>query len=257
MAHTDIIKDSDKCFEIDPITRVIRNASPTKTTIIQFDHNSERFTFTLPRFIEGHDMMECNRVEVHYLNGATPGVYEVDDLKISAEDENKVTCSWLISQNATQYTGALHFLIRFSCVEADGTIKYVWNTDIFKGINVITGMFNSNIIVEQHADVLEQWKSIIDSLSTKSIVKTTTITLLASDWDSDSDNQHSQIVAIADVTPYSKIDLQPTVEQLAIFYEKDITFVTENDNGIITVYCIGQKPMNDYVMQATITEVEA
>lgn len=158
MAHYDLIIDTDKCFEIDPITRSIRNESKAKTTVIQFDHNSERFTFTLPRIIEGHDMTECNKVEVHYLNGATPGVYEVDDLKISDADEKKVTCSWLISQNATQNTGALHFLIRFSCVDADGTIKYVWNTDIFKGINVTTGMFNAAAIVEQYADVLEQWK---------------------------------------------------------------------------------------------------
>lgn len=164
MAHTDIIKDSDKCFEIDPITRVIRNASPTKTTIIQFDHNSERFTFTLPRFIEGHDMMECTKAEVHYLNIASSGgeqsagIYAMTDMAISAEDDSMVTCSWLISQNATKHVGSLNFLIRLSCVAEDGTIEYVWNTEIFKGIMVSTGMYNSEAIVEQYADVLEQWK---------------------------------------------------------------------------------------------------
>ena len=42
----------------------------------------------------------------------------------------------------------------------------------------------------------------------------------------------------------------------AVFYEKDITFVTENDGGVVTVYAIGQKPQNDYTIQVTITEVD-
>lgn len=86
-------------------------------------------------------------------------------------------------------------------------------------------------------------------------VRTVEISLPSSSWVSESDSKHYQVVSIAGVTEYSKIDLQPTVEQLAIFYEKDITFVTENDNGTVTVYCIGQKPTLDYTMQATITEV--
>ena len=40
------------------------------------------------------------------------------------------------------------------------------------------------------------------------------------------------------------------------FYEKDITFVTENEGGVVTVYVIGQKPTNDYTIQVTITEVD-
>ena len=89
----------------------------------------------------------------------------------------------------------------------------------------------------------------------KALVKKVTITLLASAWIESGDNQYSQVIDV-DATEYSKVDLQPTPEQLAIFYEKDVTFVAENDNGVVTVYCIGQKPTNDYTMQATITEVE-
>ena len=66
---------------------------------------------------------------------------------------------------------------------------------------------------------------------------------------------YSQIVSIDGVTEHSKIDLNPSVEQLAIFHDKDIAFVTENEEGVVTVYCIGQKPTIDYSMQITITEV--
>ena len=103
---------------------------------------------------------------------------------------------------------------------------------------------------------LNELKEIVEMLYAKSLVKTITITLPSSAWVVDSDNHYSQVVTIEGVTQYSKIDLQPTPEQLTIFHEKDITFVTENDDGVITVYCIGQKPLSDYVIQATITEVE-
>lgn len=80
------------------------------------------------------------------------------------------------------------------------------------------------------------------------------VTLLHNKWDGD-DKVYSQVVDIVGVTAKSKVDLNPTLEQLATFYDKDLAFVTENEDGVVTVYCIGQKPTNDYTMQATITEV--
>lgn len=71
------------------------------------------------------------------------------------------------------------------------------------------------------------------------------------------ENLFSQIVSIEGVTENSKIDLNPSFEQLAIFHAKDVAFVAENEDGVVTVYCIGQKPVADYEMQITITEVNA
>jgi hypothetical protein len=70
-----------------------------------------------------------------------------------------------------------------------------------------------------------------------------------------SNNLYSQVVSIDGVTENSQVDLTPDVEQLEIFHDKDLTFVTENDGGTVTVYAIGQKPTNDYTIQVTITEV--
>lgn len=99
-------------------------------------------------------------------------------------------------------------------------------------------------------DKIQELESLVDRL----LVKTVTISLLASEWVED-EGRYAQVITLPNITPYSKIDLQPTAEQLTIFHEKDIAFVTENENGIVTVFCIGQKPANDYVMQATVTEV--
>lgn len=94
-----------------------------------------------------------------------------------------------------------------------------------------------------------------DSGGASSAAYISTLSLDASKWTTVADNLYSQVVAIDGVTENSKVDLNPSVEQLAIFYEKDIAFVTENDDGVVTVYCIGQKPLNTYDMQVTITEV--
>ena len=80
------------------------------------------------------------------------------------------------------------------------------------------------------------------------------VTLTASKWNG-ADSLYSQVVTIDGITEYSKVDLLPSVEQLAIFHNKDVTFVTENEDGVVTVYAIGDKPTQNYTMQAQITEV--
>lgn len=80
------------------------------------------------------------------------------------------------------------------------------------------------------------------------------VTLYASKWYGEG-NLFSQVVRIPEVTRNSQVDLTPSAEQLAVFYEKDLALVTENDEGVVTVYAIGQKPQNDYTIQVTITEV--
>ena len=87
------------------------------------------------------------------------------------------------------------------------------------------------------------------------VAKIGEVTLFASAWKGNN-NLYSQVVNIDGVTENSQVDLTPDVQQLAIFHNKDIAFVTENYGGVVTVYAIGQKPINDYTIQVTITEVD-
>ena len=95
---------------------------------------------------------------------------------------------------------------------------------------------------------------ILGSLS-KTAARIANVDLLAANWIGDS-SPYSQVVEINGVTENSQVDLTPSIEQLVIFYEKDLGFVTENEDGVVTVYAIGQKPENDYTIQVTITEVD-
>ena len=169
MPHSHPIYDSDKHFVIDPITRNITNNS-SKLIIMQYDHNSERFTFEIPKVIEGHDMSLSDVIRVHFINigsiktNTNSGVYEVDDVKVSSDNPDIITFSWLISGAATKYNGSLNFAIRFYCLSDESEIEYSWGTNIYSGIKVSNGLDNSETIVEDYVDVLEKWKQdVIDT----------------------------------------------------------------------------------------------
>ena len=164
MAHVDKIQDNETHFIIDPATRTITNASPGNNIIVQYDHNSERFTFEIPRYVDGHDMSESDEVRVHYLNSAstgltkTPGMYICRDLEISKDDENLVTFSWVLSSATTQYIGSLYFSIQFVCFDGK-LIDYAWNTGIYKDIVIIESINNlDELDIDPSSDVLEALK---------------------------------------------------------------------------------------------------
>ena len=80
------------------------------------------------------------------------------------------------------------------------------------------------------------------------------ITIYANKWVG-TESPYSQVVTVEGVTKNSQVNLTPSVTQLAVFHQKDLAFVTENNDGIVTVYAIGQKPERDYAIQVTVTEV--
>lgn len=171
MAHKHSVYDTDTHFRIDGVTRAVKNASTTKTMVVQHDHNSERFTFEVPRMVDGHDMSICNLVQVHYINTESinknnfaVGVYEVDDLQASPNDDAVVICSWLISGNATKFVGNLSFVVRFACIAEDGTVDYAWNTAKHSNVFISEGIYNSDDVAGEYADVLAQWEARIAKL---------------------------------------------------------------------------------------------
>lgn len=167
MDHEHNIVDHDTHFKIDPISRKIEPEVPDKVELIQRDHNSERFTFELPRYIEGHDMSLCTVTQVHYNNirkdrkAESRDVYEATDLAVipaNDDEEEKVQFSWLISKNATQYIGKLSFIIRMACIDDDNEIVYDWHSAIYSAVRIGEGINNEEIPEEKYSDILEAWR---------------------------------------------------------------------------------------------------
>lgn len=134
-----------------------------------------------------------------------------------------------------------------------------------------TMVVSGRVINKETADVTDENWTMLDSIAAEEakrqvafaeamavienrVARVADVILLASEWVG-GNNFYSQVVPVYGVTEHTQVDLTPTAEQLAIFHGKDLAFVTENEGGVVTVYAIGDKPMNDYVIQATLTEV--
>lgn len=180
MAHIHSVFDSNEHFVIDPVTREIANSLSKKIVVMQYDHNSERFTFEIPKQVDGHSMTACDKVEIHYINIdaldkslKSTGVYESNDIRISPDDNSVAVFSWLLSRNCTKYAGTLNFLIHFACT-TDGVEDYAWNTAIFQSITIGNGMNNGEEVLEPFPDILAQWKAQLFSASETAVLNVTT-----------------------------------------------------------------------------------
>lgn len=171
MAHKHEMRNADPHFKIDPDTRALQHTSPEKLTIMQGDHNSEIISFDMPRFIDGHDMALCNRIQIQYINIDTTfssayltGVYEVTDKEIKVDDDGNeiIVFSWPVSGNATSYVGPLNFGIRFCCI-TNSVIEYSWHTAICKQITIAKSFNNNEEFIEQNIDTLSEWEAKINS----------------------------------------------------------------------------------------------
>lgn len=108
----------------------------------------------------------------------------------------------------------------------------------------------SNVPTPTNANDLVTKKYVDNKFSTR----TASVTLASTDW-AGTESPYSQEVTVDGATSNSKVDLQPTGEQLNSLATNRTILNTANDNGTVTVYAIGNKPTEDYTMQATITEV--
>lgn len=157
------IKDTDHHFVIDSLTREISSKSPQKDILIKDDHNSERFTFDIPRYIEGKDVAKCNLVQVCYINGRSSGIYTVDDLTVDPSNVDIFTCSWLISRNATKHVGKLAFMLRFVQMDDESVISYAWSTKTYDKVRVLENVDAGDMFEDEYVDVIEQWKNDLEA----------------------------------------------------------------------------------------------
>lgn len=84
--------------------------------------------------------------------------------------------------------------------------------------------------------------------------RVTTISLPKANWIGSAEPYH-QVVSVNTVTSATKIDLQPTAQQIVNLQNAEISLMIENNGGVVTCYAIGNKPTADYTMQVLLQEV--
>ena len=176
---------------------------------------------------------------------------------ISGQTVSNITFKpMLLMEGDTDSSYEVPFFETFTAT-ADGTVNAV--TSLSHDMTILTDTVGVLIDCEYNRDSNKVYEELYNYLQqgglTGPAARIANIVLLADAWVGTA-SPYSQVVAVSGVTANTQVDLTPSVEQLAVFHNKDLAFVTENEGGVVTVYAVGQKPTNDYTIQATLTEVE-
>ena len=112
--------------------------------------------------------------------------------------------------------------------------------------------------VHAYADLayLMAGDEVVTQVLTKALPRVVTVEL-TTNWIQNAEGKYSQTITLDNITSCSRLDLQPDTSMIAEFKEHNLIFTTENINGTITVYSLGDMPLKSYTMQATIIETDA
>lgn len=135
-------------------------------------------------------------------------------------------------------------------------------------LNAYTGIiYDRELIIERSNDGYTRFKvgdgttlyadlPYLNIVGYASVVRRVNIELLAANWEGDA-SPYYQTVEIANITENSKIDLQPTPEQLSWMMDEEIYFTTKNTDGSVVVYAIGEKPTEDFAVDSNLGSLQA
>lgn len=226
MAHLHEVKDSDKHFIIDPVTMAISNANHKKNKLMQGDHNSEVYTFELPKTIEGHEMMLCDKVELHFINNKSDktakssDVYVVKDMHIDEKEQDKIIFTVTLDGKASKYEGSLWIRILFACTK-DGVYTYKKWTEIFKDLAVGEGFENKTGVIEENSDLLLEWKHELEEQIANASVSQEQVEQI---------EKNTQDISELSAT---KADKMTTDEEIEMLIEVDLLPAVTTTNGAI------------------------
>lgn len=167
MAHHKV-KDGGDYFVIDPASRKVTVPHTQGAIGTVGDHKSEQITFVCPQIIDGHDVSQCARRYITWLNVHNEiGHDELKISKIEQGTENKLYLTWTIRNGLTVAKGAVQFSIHFEDTYEDGTTRYRWSTttckdcDILDGINAVLGAYKAIYVVNDDTLVIADY-SLVD-----------------------------------------------------------------------------------------------
>lgn len=82
------------------------------------------------------------------------------------------------------------------------------------------------------------------------------ITVVADSWvESENGEYFTQSVAVPNATVNSRIDLDPSPEQIIQLINESVSMFISNENGAIKAYALGSAPSTDMTFKIRISEV--
>ena len=138
MAQHKGVKDSGEFFVINPTSRKVTVPHAHKAIGAVGDHNSEQITFECPQMVDGHDVSQCARRYVTWVN--VNGVIGHDALELTQVEkgtDGMIYLSWTVRGVLTEAKGIVQFSIHFEDVDENKQPIYSWGTTTCKDCEIL------------------------------------------------------------------------------------------------------------------------
>jgi hypothetical protein len=215
-------KDANAPLLVDHVAQKVTIPPNQRTFGTVGDHRSEQITFQIPKSIDNHDMLTCDRAYVTWKN--SDGVIGHDDLTLDDTDDEFGYFCWLIRDALTVARGVVQFSLHFECFNDAGTRTYSWGTttcsdgEILDSINAYLGSYAA-IYVDEETLIFSDYTPVLDKAVelTSCVAPTGTLNITEN-------GKH-------DVGPYAYVNVNPN-------FEAPVVSVT--GSGVITAEANGQ-----------------
>lgn len=240
--HSPVKDDGGYYFDIVPSTRQVKVPNDQRAIGVVGDHLSEQLTFRCPRFIDSHDVSECARKYVSWVNvNDEPGN---DELQVSEADDNYLYLTWDIRNALTIATGLVKFSIVFEDPAEDGQPPlYRWSTttnqncEVLDAISSAVGAYaaiyvdGDTLIISDYTPVRNMTAELLSGLVPEGTLVIT------------EEGKH-------DVGPYASVDVQTSGEAPKITVENGV--ITATAHGLETTLLL-EAPVISVAEDGTIT----
>lgn len=119
-------------------------------------------------------------------------------------------------------------------------------------------MSNMKTLTINNQTTGESWTfDVVDGGLRSAIAGTSiSISVSASAWVQSEDGTHyTQVVKVSGTTANSKIDLEPSPEQVIELMNNESSLFAANENGVITLYAIPNAPTSNMTIAATMRDL--
>ena len=134
--------------------RLISIPENMRKIAVQYDHNIETITFTMPRYWDGHDMSKM-RVYVNYMRSDdVVGSDLCTNVVVNEEDESLMNFNWTITGHLTAAYGPIAFLVCVKNVNGAGNEENHWNSELCKDAYISEGLECEGEIIAPYPGLL-------------------------------------------------------------------------------------------------------
>lgn len=133
--------------------RYITVPEELKRIAVQYDHNVETVTFEAPRYWDGLDMSQMTIYINYLLSNGYKDAYLAQNITTQGD---RMTFDWTITDNVTNVSGSITFLVCIKKTDSDGIQINHWNSELNTDLYVSKGLECVESSATMYSDIITQ-----------------------------------------------------------------------------------------------------